>query len=95
MLRQIVLVIAFGRIEALVVFDLRDDLAAIHMRLVELRDIRIGDLALRCVRREYGRAILRAVIGALIVQLRRIVRDRKEDLQQLAGRHLRIRTDSA
>ncbi|KDR26217.1 hypothetical protein BG60_23985 [Caballeronia zhejiangensis] len=65
------------------------------MRLVELRNIRIGDFALRCVRREYGRAILRAVIGALIVQLRRIVRDRKEDLQQLAGRHLRIRTDSA
>ena len=88
MQRQVVLMVALGRIERPAGLDGGDDLGAEHLRLVELLDIGLGDLGLRLGRREDGRAILRADIRALAVELGRIVRDREIDLQQAAEAHL-------
>ena len=58
------------------------------MRRVELRDVVLRDLRLLCALRKNLRAILRAAVRALTVELRRVVRDREIDLQDLAVGHL-------
>ena len=67
------------------------DRARKDVRLVELGDIGLGDPLLLVVGIEDGRAILSAPVRSLIVQLGRIVRNRKINLQNLAvGNLLRI-----
>src|SRR5262249_60947808 len=63
---------------------LRHDRPLVDARLVELRDVVLRDLLLRFALRENLRAILRAGVGPLAVELRRIVRDGEVDLQDLA-----------
>ncbi|VXC37777.1 hypothetical protein BURKHO8Y_210416 [Burkholderia sp. 8Y] len=84
MLREEVLVIRLGRI--VVVAKRRHfghDLAAEDVFALQFVDNFERDLALLVRMREHGRAILRADIVALTVELRRIVR-REENLQNLA-----------
>ncbi len=82
--RQEILVILLGRVEAGIVGDLGDDRLFEDMRLVELGDIGFGDLALFRVGDEKCRAVLGAFVRSLEIELRRVVRDREEDLQELA-----------
>ena len=58
------------------------------MRLVQLADIILGDLALLGIGNEQRRTVLRSPVRTLKIQLRRVVRHREEDLQQLAVGHL-------
>ena len=74
--------IALGAIEGLARLDGRDDRGVENVRRVELGDISLGDARLLIVRREDRRAILRAVVGTLMVELGRIMGDREIDLQE-------------
>src|ERR1700682_1569480 len=64
--------------------DLRHDRLLVDFCGVELRDIGLSNLLLLVGSGEDRRAILRAAVRALPVQLRRVVRHREEDLQDLA-----------
>ena len=91
MQRGIVLMIGFGGIECLQRLHLGHDRARKNMRLVEFRDIGLGGALLGVARGENLGAVLGALIGVLPVQLCRVVRHRKIDLQQAAeGDLLRI-----
>ena len=91
-LDRVVLVIGLGREECgLHRAGLGHDRALPGFRRIELRDIGLRDLRLRLALRENLRAIVRAGVRALAVELRRVVRDREEDLQDLAvGNLLRV-----
>ena len=88
MQRQVVLVIRLGGVERRQRDHLGDDLLRVALGGVELGDVLLGRFLLRRVGIEHRRAVLRAVVGVLAVQLRRIVHDREEDLQQRAVAHL-------
>ena len=79
-----VLVVGLGRIERLQRHDRRHDRPREDLRVSQLLDVRRRDLLLLVVDVEDRRAILRAVVRPLPIQLRRVVRDGEEDLQQLA-----------
>ena len=65
-----------------------------RLRAVKLRDVGLGDLRLLVVLREDFAAVLRAVVGALVVQLGRVVRHREIDLQDFSvGDLLRVERD--
>ena len=69
------------------------------MRLIELIDVRLGDVLLRIVRVENDRTVLGTLIGSLAVELGGVEHDRECDLQYLtvgnrAGSKV-ILTDSA
>src|SRR5215467_10551856 len=68
---------------------LGDDRLLEDLRFIELLDIRLGDAFLLIVLVEDCRAVLVAVIRSLPVQLRGIVRDAEEDLEQRAVGDLR------
>ena len=70
-----VLVIRLCRIKRLQRIEARDDRTRINLRRLELRDAGLGDLRLRLVLRENLRAILRAGVRSLAVELRWVVRD--------------------
>src|SRR5262245_26584499 len=93
MLDGVVLVIGLGREERrLHRAGLGDDRALVNLRRIELRDVVLRDLRLRLGLRDNLRAILRTGVGPLAVELRRVVRDREEDLQDLAvGNLLRVK----
>ena len=82
--RQVVLMVVLRRIERPPRLDGGDDLPVEHPRLAELVDVGLRHLRLRRILRKDRRAILRARVRPLPVQLRRIVRHREIDLQQLA-----------
>src|SRR5579875_4159520 len=82
--REEILMIGLGRIKGAIRLDGGDDLRAVNMRGIELRDIGLGDARLLVAGREDRRAILRADIGTLLVELGRIMGDRKIYLQNLA-----------
>src|SRR6478736_953323 len=89
-----VLVVVLGPEKSLQRVDTGGDRRAEHARLVELRNISDGDLSLGIVGVEDRRAILRARIRTLAVHLGRVVRDGKENLQDLAvGDQLRVKGD--
>src|ERR1700691_4828506 len=91
---QKVLVIVLGRVEAGQRLKLCHDRLWKNTRLIELGDIRLGDALLVSVRIEDSRAIRWSLIGALIIQFGRIVRNREINLQNLAvGNLLRIVSD--
>src|ERR1700676_1266960 len=84
MVLEVVLVVVLGGVEGLEGDDLRDDGLRINFCSVELRDISFGDFLLPLVRIENGRAVLRAVIRALAIELSGIVPDGKKDHENLA-----------
>src|SRR5271170_7375145 len=86
--------IIFGRIEAGEWLTLGDDRRLEDVCLIKLSEISLGDPLLVVVGEENGRAVRSAAVGALIVQLRRIVSDRKINLKDFAvGNLLRIVCD--
>src|SRR5271156_2277883 len=88
MMHQIILVIALCRIEPLERLDACRDRPREGVRLVQLRDVALGDTALVRIGDENRGAVLAADIGTLAIELRRVVHDGKCDLQQLAVRDL-------
>ena len=84
MQRQVILMVGLRRKKNLQRSDLGHDRLAVDLGGVELGDIGVCDLLLLVGRGEDRRAILRAGVRSLAVQLGRVVRDREEDLQQLA-----------
>src|SRR3984957_6695431 len=82
--RQVVLMIGFGGEKPFQRPDLGHDRLVVDLGGVELRDVGVRDLFLLVICREDRRAILRTAVRSLAIQLRRIVRDGKEDLQDLA-----------
>ncbi len=81
MQRCIVLVISLRRIERLQRHYLGHDRAGKRFGLVELRNVRLGNALLIIVAVEDGRAILRAFVRTLTIQLRRIKGYGEEHLQ--------------
>jgi hypothetical protein len=81
-LRHEVLMIGFGRKET-ERFDLCGNRLLPISSLIQLRDIGAGCISLGCIIRENSRAILRASVGPLAIQLRGIMRHRKEYVQQI------------
>ena len=89
MKRRIVLVIILRRIERLQRHHLGHDRLGKHFGFVELRDVRFRDLLLLVVAVENHRAILRAIVRPLPVQLRGIVGHREKHPQQFSIGDLR------
>ena len=81
--------IGLRRKEPLQRADLGHDRLLVDFGGVELGDIGLRDLLLLVVGGEDRRAVLRAAVRPLPVQLRRVVHDREEDLQDLAVADLR------
>jgi len=69
--------IVLGAIECPARFDRGDDGRFEHVRGIELGDVGLRHPRLLIVRRENRRAILRAFVRALAVELGRIMRDRE------------------
>jgi len=78
MVLEVVLVVVLGGVEGLQRDNLSDDGLRIDLCRVELRDISFGDFLLSLIRIENGRAVLRAVVRALAIELRGIVADGKK-----------------
>ena len=78
---QEILIIILSRVEILVGLDLGDDRSIEYVHLVELGDIGLRDACLLRIGGRNRRAILAPDIGALPVELCRIVSDRKIDPQ--------------
>ena len=78
-----VLVIVFRRIEAMQGLKLGHDRPRKGVRLVELGDIGVGNPFLFIVGIKDRRAILRTGVRSLPIELGRVVRDRKINLQIL------------
>src|SRR6266851_3534126 len=83
------LVIFLGRIKSFERNDLRDNGLPEYSGRVQLLDIRLADPLLVLRRKKNCRAILRAMVGPLLVQLCGIMCDGKEHLQDLPERNLR------
>src|SRR5215472_9000860 len=64
--------------------DLGHDRIWKYFRIVELLDIRLGHTLLVVALEEDHRAVLRAFVRSLAIELGRIMRHGKEDLEQLA-----------
>jgi len=75
--REEILMIVLGRVELPIRLDLRDDRSIEEARLVELRNIGLGNPGLLRIRRKDCRAILRANIRTLAIELGRIMGDQK------------------
>jgi hypothetical protein len=88
MATAVVLMVLLGGIEGLQFHNLGHNRRMEDPRLIQLLDIRFRDPLLRWVRVENNRPVLRTYIGSLPVELRRIVRDVEENLQQLPIRDL-------
>src|SRR6266403_4383119 len=86
--RQVVLMIGLRRIKRFQRADLGHDRLLVDLGGVELGDIGLRNLLLFVAGGKDRRAILRAGVRALAVQLRRVVHDGEEDLQDLAIRNL-------
>ena len=76
--------IVLGAIEGLARLDRGDDRRAERVGRIELRDIGLRHPRLFVVHGEDRRAVLRALVRALPVELGRIMRDREIDLQDAA-----------
>src|ERR1700730_12054924 len=90
----VVLMIALRSIERLQCDHLRHDRARKYLGGVELIDIGLTNAPLFVGRKEDDRAILRTLIRPLPVELRGVVSDGKEDLQQLTIGDLRSVVDN-
>jgi hypothetical protein len=81
---RVVLMVILGSIKPLERRDLGNDRPGKYFRLIELRNIGVGNAPLAVIHVEDCGAIRRAHIGPLAVELRGIVSERKEDAQQCA-----------
>ena len=81
---QVVLVIGLRRIECLQRAELGHDRLPVDFRGIELGYVGLRHLLLLVIGGEDRRPVLRAAVGALAVQLGRVVHHREEDLQDLA-----------
>ena len=84
MQRGVVLVVGLGLEELLERLERGGDRLVENPRPLELLDVGLGDAALLVARVEDRRAVLRADVAALAVDLRRVVGDGEVDAQQLA-----------
>jgi hypothetical protein len=75
---QVVLVIFLGAKEGFEGRNLRNNLPGINLGGIELLNVRGGDALLFVIGIKNGGAILRAVVGALAIELRGVVRDREK-----------------
>src|SRR6266851_3681190 len=92
---HVILVVILGGVELSARLDFGYDRSVIDARLIELRDIGLRDPRLLSVRWEDCRTILRTDVRALTVQLRRIMGDRKVDLQNASVADLaRVKCDA-
>ena len=82
--RRVVLMVGLGLVESFECGDLCDERAFEEFRPVQLLDVAFGDALLLLAGVEDGRAVVRADVGPLPVQLGRVVCDGKEDLEELA-----------
>jgi hypothetical protein len=82
----VVLVVGLGLVESFESGDLGDDRAAKEFRLIQLSDVAFGDALLLRAPVEDSRAVMFTDVGPLPVQLGRVVRDGKEDLEEPAVR---------
>src|SRR5204863_8446379 len=82
--QRVVLVVALSTVEALQGRNLSNDATLKHFRIVQLRDISIRNPLLIVTEIKDRRAIRRAYIWPLPVELRGIVGHGKEDAQQVA-----------
>src|SRR3984885_6713822 len=82
-MQQIILMVALGGIKARKLVDAGNDWCAKRMCVRKLCQVGACHLFLRRSFKENIRAILATVIGALAVEFRRVMRDRKEDAQYL------------
>ena len=87
--RRIILVIPLRRIKRLQRHHLRHNRLPKNFRLIQLRNVSLGNLLLLIIPVENHRPVLRAFIRPLPVHLRRIERHREEHPQQLSISHLR------
>ena len=78
--------IVLGRVEGLERIELVTIGVGIDAGRVELGDIGLATCRSSSVAVKIVRAVLRAVVRALMVQLRRVVRDREEDPQDARRR---------
>ena len=76
--------IGLGGIERFQLVDARHDRTFENLQVVKLFDVRLGHALLIAVRIENSRAVLRANIRALPVELRRVVCDREKNLKNFA-----------
>ena len=83
------MVVGLGLVELGIELDRGHDRAGERAEVVEQLDVRLGGAALVVVLREDRRAVLRADVVALPVQLGRVVGDGEEDLEELALRGAR------
>ena len=81
---QVILVVVLGREEARVSVGARDDRSVEDLRFVDLGDVGVGDIFLNVVLREDRGSILFTDVGALAVELGRVVDDGEEDAEQLS-----------
>src|SRR4029077_4533767 len=79
--REEILMIVLGAVQLPIRLALCHDGSVEDARLIELRNIGLGNTRLRRIRRKDGRAILRADIRTLAVELGRIMGDREIDLE--------------
>ena len=80
----VILMIGLCRIKHLERLNSSHNTPLENCRLVELIDISLGDALLLRAGEENNRTILRPCIGTLTIQLSRIMRGRKENLQKLS-----------
>jgi hypothetical protein len=83
MVRQKILVILLGGVKRPAHLYRRDNAFLERAAAIQLCDVRPGHRRLFGVGRKNRRSVLRARIGSLTIQLRRIVSDREEHVQQL------------
>ena len=79
---QVILVVTLAGVEGLGAFERRHDLRLPGAGLLQLRHIGAPNPFLLRPAREQRAAILAAGIGALAIELGRVMRDREEDAQQ-------------
>ena len=84
MMQRVVLVVIFRPIEAFERRHLGNDRLWEYLGGIQLSNVRVRDQLLFIVSLEDRGAIRRTDIRSLAVELRRVMRDRKEDPQQLS-----------
>src|SRR5512132_323281 len=89
MKRKVILVIILGRIELVERCNFGDDRLAEQLCRIELRNVAFGEFLLFRSGVEDRRTILRTDVGTLPVQLRRVVCNGKENLEEIGIRDLR------
>src|SRR4029077_17696477 len=89
MVLEVVLMVSLRWVEGLQRDNLGNDWLRINFCGIELSDVGFGDFSLLVVCVKNGRAVLRARVGSLPIELGGVVADGKENHQNLAVGNLR------